>query len=152
MQSIALELVGSHWQVFGAFKAETFFRALKLVLPDDARLYFEGTSISKDVSAFYSSRSVQPNIIVKRSTLFPKPSIFHLPFDQDVVESLCSLSLSHAEPELFDHFKAYTGNTVLLAMHEFAGDEPIVISESISEAKIKAFSDAIHGNYRKITM
>ncbi len=152
MRSHSTVLAELDWQIFGDFALQDFFLHLDLILSDDAHLYFEGTAIAEDVKQFFSVQALKPDFRIKRATIFPKPLTYHLPFTREVVQRLCDLSKSHAQMELFEHFKAYAGGALLIAAFEFRGDEPILISSRIPESKVKSFSEAIGCKYRKVML
>ena len=138
----------SPWVTSGAYDVERVLSALSYLLTSHTLLCFEGTSMSKDVRQFFEMTEVPARIEMKPGTLFPKPSIFHVPYNQKVVDQLRVLSQAHAQPELFDHFLAYEGTKVILVAYDF-GDDPILISESVSEQSVKAFTDALGCKYIK---
>ena len=144
MTLIPLASIGpSPWKTSGSYDFVQFLSAVSYLLTTDSILYFEGVSISKDVMKFFETNKVSPRVRIESGTLFPKPSMFHLPYNSESVDQLRALSRVHAQPELFDHLMAYEDNSIILAAHDFGGNGPIYISESRSEQSVQAFAYAL---------
>lgn len=78
-------------------------RAIDEVLPKDAILYLEGTSIVPGVSEFLRAREPAETPEVEPNTTWPRPRVFHLPLTGTNLAELRSLADNHAEPEVADH-------------------------------------------------
>jgi len=136
------------WVIQGVEQPEPFIRTLPLLLPSDAILYFEGGSIAPDVSAFYESHRARNAVAVVRDTIFPVPDIYHVAFSQDVVARLREFAASRSSQELFDHIKAYRGESLLFTFHDaFAGH--LLISEHITESVVAEFCRSVSVSYQR---
>jgi hypothetical protein len=136
------------WVIQGVEQPEPFIRTLPLLLPSDAILYFEGGSIAPDVSAFYESHRSRNAVAVVRDTIFPVPDIYHVAFSQDVVVRLREFAASRSSQELFDHIKAYRGDSLLFTFHDaFAGN--LLVSERISESVVAEFCRGLSVSYQR---
>jgi hypothetical protein len=137
-----------HWVIEGLQKPIPFFTQLQNLIPPDAILYFEGTGIAPEVGTFYLANEVQNSVAVIRDTIAPEPDIYHVKFSQRVIEVLCQFTGKYANPELFDHIKAYQGQTLLFTFHDaFCGW--LRISEAVPEQTVAAFCEALGTSYRR---
>jgi hypothetical protein len=121
-------------------------RAIDEVMPKDAVLYVEGTSVAPEVVSFLESRPAQNPCAIKANTLWPKPKVFHIPLTGDNLAEFRKLADKHAAPEVADHLVVYRGESVLLWAHD-AGYGSVDIartwSESIVEPLRKALGNAV---------
>jgi hypothetical protein len=137
-----------HWVIEGIEQPETFIRHLPSLLPADAILYFEGVSIARDVSEFYESHRARDAVAVARDTIFPVPDIYHVAFSPDMAARLGAFAAARPPQELFDHIKAYRGQSLLFTFHDaFAGT--LLISEHIAEPVVADFSRSLGVSYQR---
>lgn len=136
------------WVLTGANSPESFFKNLHLILDSDAVLYFEGCSIASDVSEFYESHKAPNPIAVARDTIFPVPQIFHVSFTPEAVARLCEFVANRPSDELFEHVKAYKGNSLLLAFHDAFSNE-CVLSGRLAESSVASFATSIGATHRR---
>ena len=128
--------------------AEAFFPALNEILPLPVNLCFEGTHVSPDVQRLLASRAVTPSMQIPPGTIWPKPSVFHVRATEQFLYELGALAGRHAEPEICDHFHAYTDGHGLMQWYD-AFDLPLLIDESIAEASIQSFCRKVEGRYAR---
>ena len=76
------------------------------------------------------------------------PDIYHLNFSAEVSARLRQFAGSYSVAELFDHLKAYQGETLLFAFHD-AFDGTLRISDRIPEATVAQFCQALGTPYRR---
>ncbi len=133
-------LVDSGWELPGIRSAEKFFAALREILPLPANLCFEGTSISSDVQSLLASNAATQILQISPGTIWPKPSVFHVRATEPFLDQLAVLAGHHAEPEICDHFHAYNGNKGLMQWYDAFSRDPLLVDESIAEAKVQTFS------------
>lgn len=132
-----------HWSVEGVDDPIIFFRHLHLLLPADSVLYVEGTTINPKVIAFYEKNKIRETVDVIRDTIFPVPSIFHFKLSLGLEFYLKEFDKKRPVHELFDHIKAYRGNSLLLTFHDaFCGC--LQISERVPESSILVFCRALN--------
>ena len=137
-----------HWAVEGLKQPVSFFEHLPSLLPPDSILYVEGTSIATEVGAFYSAHRAGNAVEVARDTIAPVPEIYHFNLSAEVSARLCQFAGRHSVAELFDHLKAYRGETLLFAFHD-AFDGTLRISDHISEEAVAQFCLALGAAYRR---
>ena len=123
-----------------------FFRALPALLPADAILYMEGTSIAPYVAGFYERHAATNTVPVVRDCISPVPDIFHVSFSTAVIEGLCEMAEERAVPELFDHIKAYRDSTLIFTYHD-AFDGQLRVSGRLSESIIRDLCAAVGSTY-----
>ncbi len=127
-----------HWAVDGISQPQGFFRGLKSLLTPDDILYFEGTSIAKDVGDFYERHRPCNPVAVVRDCVFPVPDIYHTVLSVEVLSQLETWASSRPTEELFHHIKAYRRESLLFTFHDaFAGC--LRISEHLPETAVQAF-------------
>jgi hypothetical protein len=159
---------GPAWEVGPLEDLSVFFSNLDLILPGDAVLFLQGTSMAQDVKAFLASRALPESENVelgegypgdrlpKERTfkgpfggelkLFPRGSRFQIAASPDTLERLAELAGQHAEPEMFDSLVAYRANKVLIHWYD-APSIPFNVSTEIDEARLKAFCEKAHIGY-----
>jgi hypothetical protein len=126
------------WIVESIKQPEPFFASLPSLIPADAILYCEGGSIAPDVAIFYKGHRASNAVTVVRDTIFPIPEIYHVAFSSQVVTHLRKLAASRSPRELFDHIKAYRGESLLFTFHD-AFDGCMLISEHVNENVVAEF-------------
>ena len=136
------------WVVEGIKQPEPFFASLPLLLPAHAILYFEGGSIASDAARFYEGHRAPNAVAVVRDTIFPVPDIYHVTFSLEVATRLRELAASRPSQELFDHIKAYWGESLLFTFHD-AFDGYLLISEHIAESVVAEFCRSLGVSYRR---
>ena len=136
------------WVVEGIKQPEPFFASLPSLLPVDAILYFEGSSIASDIARFYEGHRASNAVAVVRDTIFPVPDIYHVTFSSEVTTRLRELLASRPSQELFDHIKAYRGGSLLFTFHDaFQGH--LLIAEHIGEPAVADFCNSLGVSYRR---
>jgi hypothetical protein len=136
----------THWVIVSVREPVPFFRALAKLLPDGAVLYMEGTSIAPYVAGFYERHAATDTVPVARDCISPVPDVFHVVFSPAVVDGLCELAEERANPELFDHIKAYHDGTLIFTYHD-AFDGQLRVSGRLPESVILEFSSLMGGTY-----
>jgi hypothetical protein len=138
----------SGWEVAGIRSAEKFFSGLTEILPLPANLCFEGTSISPDVQALLASNAVAPSLQIPPGTIWPKPTVFHVRATGQFAHQLAALAGKHSEPEVCDHFHAYSDAHGLMQWYD-AFDLPLLIEESIGEGSFREFCRKLGAQYSR---
>jgi len=122
--------------------------AIDEVLPKDAILYLEGTSIVPAVSEFLQASEADETPEVEPNTTWPRPRVFHLPLTGTNLAELRSLADRHAEPEIANHLVVYRGDDVLLWAHD-AGNGHVQLSRSLSSEVVERFRAALGTTLRE---
>jgi hypothetical protein len=131
-----------HWMSEEVAHPQSFFEHLHILVPPDAILYFEGTTIAPDIAAFYEMHQAENRVSVVRDTIFPTPNVYHVKFCSEVVRFLVDQSGRRSVAEMFDHVKAYRGRSILFSFHDaFCGW--LRISENVPEEHVKVFFAAL---------
>jgi hypothetical protein len=137
-----------HWVIEDLKRPVPFFEHLPELLPPEAILYVEGTSIAPEVAAFYSLHRARNAVDVVRDTIAPVPDIYHFTFSPDVCAGLRQFSESRPVAEMFDHIKAYRGDTLLFTFHD-AFDGWLCISEHIPQETVARFCQVLGVSSRR---
>lgn len=149
-QGISLNRRSAWWELKGVQDVPTFLRCLGKLFGENAVLYLEGTSIADDVQAFLRTRAAATTRHAAMGTIWPRPSVFHMPLTAENLAGLADLAEHHAEPEICDHLHVYQGETVWLEAHDFPNDS-VSVSGEVSEDQLKAFCVALGCEYKKVT-
>ncbi len=125
-----------------------FFEHLPMLLPENSVLYVEGTQIAPEVDAFYAAHRATNTIKVRRDTIYPEPEIHHVLFSADVSAALRKMAENHRAEEMFDHLKAYQGETMLFSFHD-AFENWLLLSDHLPSEKIAKFCEALGVSSRR---
>ena len=147
MEGISLGLQ-TVWVVKGVNDPAKFFPALLEIAPKDSILYMEGTSISRPIQFVLNEIQVEPIIQVQGGTTWPRPKIFHVPFNQNSVERLVPVVENCNGFDVCDHLHLYRNNRMLLQWFD-AWDDPIGLSVDCSEAQVKRFCEMAGGTFKR---
>jgi hypothetical protein len=137
------------WEIGkGKKNCRLFFRELPKLFPTGTTLCIEGTSIAHDIKSFLETHRVTEITKVRLGTLWPRPSVYHVPCEEQTLSGLIELSERHAEPEICDHIYVYRGLEVLLEFND-AFSERLYISNKVPEDKVRAFCAALGCSYHQ---
>jgi hypothetical protein len=136
------------WVIEGLKQPVVFFEHLPTLLPPDCILYVEGASIAPEVAAFYSSHRAPNAVAVVRDTIAPVPDIYHFTFSPDVCAALRQFAERHAVAEMFDHIKAYRGESLLFTFHD-AFDGWLCISDHVPDTTVAEFCRVVGVSHRR---
>jgi len=148
MEGIHLNTEEPYWELDGPDTFKDMFSTLKGWLPENSILYFEGGYPDEEIETFISTYSVPEVSHVAMGTIWPRPKVSHVPATDSNLGRLAEIMSNHAEPELPDHFHVYCDDKILIEWHD-AFSQPLLMSGSFSEEKVKAFTDKIGKSYRK---
>ena len=136
------------WEVAkGRKDCQICFRELPKLFPQRATLCIEGTSIANEVKSYLDSHRVKQITKVQLGTLWPRPTVYHVPCDEQTLSGIMELAEKHAEPEICDHIYVYKGQEVLFEWND-AFSQPIYISKKVPEEKVKVFCEALGCSYK----
>ena len=148
MRGIHLDVTHPFWEVSGKIDFSSLLAALADLLPAECVLYFEGGSPSKELAQFLREHSVPERAHVAYGTIWPRPSVFHLPAAATILSDLAGLMRSRAYPELAIHFHVYRNQTVLLEWHD-AFTQPMLLSGEFLEPQIRAFAERLGVSFKQ---
>ena len=143
----------TRWVVTGIQDYETFFRSVNSLLPDStAILYLEGVAIAPDVRHFLEQHAIAPVQKVYPGTVWPVPSIFHLPASAEVFVALAKLACDRPTLEVADHCHFYTANGMILQWYDACDDDcPLGVGSDIPENNVQEFcrrTGTTYGEYK----
>jgi hypothetical protein len=147
-KGILLDMHRPFWEVSGETDFPSLLTALPDLLPGECVLYFEGGSPSGQLLDFLKEQGVPERAHVAFGTLWPKPSVFHVPANPETMTRLAEMTRSCASPELAIHFHVYRDQTVLVEWHD-AFTQPMLLAGELAEQKVKAFAERLHMSYKK---
>jgi hypothetical protein len=142
MRGIRLDMTCPFWEVSGKTDFPAFLTALPKLLPAESVLYFEGGAPSGDLLEFLREHGIPERTHVAYGTIWPRPTVFHLPATSETMTRLAELMGSRAYPELAIHFHVYRDQAVLLEWHD-AFTQPMMISGELSEQQVRAFAERL---------
>jgi hypothetical protein len=119
-----------------------FFEHLPTLLPSDSILYVEGTSIAPEIAAFYSLHRAANAVDVVRDTIAPVPDIYHFTCSPGICAALRQFAGKYPVAQMFDHLKAYRGESLLFTFHD-AFDGWLCVSEHVPDTAIAEFCRAL---------
>jgi hypothetical protein len=122
-------------------------RAIDEVMPEDAVLCVEGTTVAPDVASFLESRETPHTSATAPNTLWPEPQFFYLPLTATNLRDLRLLAERHAEPEIADHLVVYRDREVLMWAHD-AGSGSVWVSRKLPRTMIDSFREALGDTLR----
>lgn len=149
MSGIHLDTQHPYWEVSGESDFPSLFTALPVLLLDGCILYFEGGSTSGELLEFLRAHEIPERTHVAYGTIWPKPSVFHVPAIPETLQRLTELTRSCASPELADHFHVYADQTVLLEWHDVF-DQPMLLSGVFPEQRVRTFAEKLHMSYKRV--
>lgn len=143
-----IRLDDAAWEMHGPRTFSDLLSALRDVLPPGAVLYFEGGSPDEELRSFFAAHVVPEPQLVALGTVWPRPEVFHVPADPEVIDELRAIMAHHGDFELAVHFHVYCGSGVTVQWHD-AFDLPIELSAAFTEEQVAAVSRALGTYYRR---
>ena len=136
------------WEVEPPIDKEKFFSGLNILLPRESTLYFEGV-YNEEMKNFLKRHSIKEINSIARGTVLPKLNYFHVPFSDELLSELAALA-GKVEDGVCTHFHAYHGGGITLYWHD-AFQNSILLSEDVSEDKLKKFCSYLGVNYKRFS-
>jgi len=127
---------------------ENFFNFLRIIVPTESIIYIEGDSIIEKIREYYESKKISNFVKVEMGTIWPRPTFYHIPFNEENILKLIEFFNNYAEPEILDHLIIYKHNEVFISGYDFL-DKEIWVSSLIDENKIKKFCEMLDAKYVK---
>jgi len=136
------------WEVtkIKGVQAANFFRTLVEMAPEYSIFCLETTAAVDEVKEFLEANKMPPVRKVQLGTLWPKPSVYHIPLNEQTMQQMAQLAVNFAMPEICDHIHIYNESLVLLEWFD-AFWQPMYISKKIPENSIKSFCEKIGCDY-----
>jgi len=133
-----IHMIGPCWEVHGQVDPCAFLRALPSVVPEDAILFLEGGHHPPALRDFIQANAVPAPATVRRGTVWPRETVFHLPATPEVLTQLAELAEHCAGPEICSHLHVYRGRAVLVEWHD-AFDPPFFLSKALCDDRLRSF-------------
>ena len=134
------------WLVTPPSDVKLFFSELLDLVPDGSNLYIEGVYY-KELEDFLSKNEAVNKSIVQKDTFWPKPNIFHIPFNRKNIIKFLQISDKYPHFAVCSHIKIYKSDKMILEWHDYLDSKYILISQEIDEHKIKDFCYHLNINY-----
>jgi hypothetical protein len=134
-----------HWLISGVSGFGGFFGALTQLVPPGSSLRIEGNPYP-DVEEGLRPWLTDPSR--KTGRFWRTLAKYVLPVTTDNMAELARMAARHAEPEVADHFQVLYEDEPILHWYD-APSDPIYVSDSLDEAKIAMFAQAIGGTMKK---
>jgi hypothetical protein len=143
MKGLHLDYNLPYWEAGGETDFPRMLRALSLLVPHDAILYFEGGSPSGELLTFLQEHSIPEQTHVAYGTIWPRPKVFHIPAKSESLQRLAEIAESLACPELAIHFHVYRQEKMLLEWHD-AFSQELLIASCLPEESVRRFCEAVN--------
>ena len=148
LDGLRMDINSPFWDVDGPKTFTEMLAALDGWLPDSSILYFEGGSPDKEIDQFMATNAIPEQTHIAFGTIWPRPRVYHVPANHEMLAMLSEIMEHHAEPELAIHFHVYQHGKVLIEWHD-AFSQPMLITGEISEDRIKEFTQRLGTEYRR---
>lgn len=147
-EGLSLNRAVPWWAVGEVTEFPRFLRQLPPLFSEDALLCLQGTNTQPDVEEFLAQRKGPVISKIALGTIWPRPSVFHMPLNLDNLSRLAAIAEQRVIPEICDHLHVYRGDTVLLEAWDVL-DGFISLSGQISEELVKVFCGELGCLYEK---
>jgi hypothetical protein len=136
------------WLIEKPSDSTLFFQGLISVVLRGWFIRLEGGAHSKEIKE-YLNNHVAPDYIEKGGIIFKTEWAYHIAATQDVLSKFADFSTRHAEPEICMHFHLYGISPLAYLVWYDAFFDPIILSEEISEEKVRSFSALMNVGFNK---
>lgn len=135
------------WEVSGTRDVERFLRALLILAPEKATVYFEGTA-EPHIAECLRAVAIPPPVRIAVGTMWPRPDWYHVPLTAERMQRIASVLEAHPAGYFCSHLHVHDGSAILLQWHDAFGHDPMLVSRSVGEEAVKTFAAAIGSSYR----
>ena len=146
MTSQAMLEESSCWRVSGIRTAETFFRALSLLVPDATHMFLEGSPDS-EIQSLLADSAADADYAAPVGTMWSWPQKnqrISVRASSELFLRLSETASRHAEPEICCHVHLYRGHEVLVQWFD-AFSDPLLVSKSVPRERVDHFASAVGG-------
>jgi hypothetical protein len=148
MEDIRLDTSRPFWELSGQTDFPSLVTALALLLPKGCVLYFEDGSPTGELAQFLRACAIPKGVHIAHGTIWPRPSVVHVPATSETLTRLAELMRSRVSPELAVHFHVYRDQTVLLEWYD-AFDQPIRLTGMFPEDQVRLFAERLGMSYQR---
>jgi hypothetical protein len=134
------------WKVSGVRRAEGFFRAVSLLVPDATHMFLEG-SPDPDIEALLAAAADDADYAAPVGTIWSWPQKerrFSVRASPELFVGLSHAAAHHAEPEICSHIHFYRGQEALVQWFD-AFVDPLLVSKSVARGQVERFASAVGG-------
>jgi hypothetical protein len=119
-----------------------FLRALPLLFPSGAFVYFEDTT-NRAFSNWLRAHSVAPPLNIAPGTIWPRPEYFHLPLRPELLNAAADLVVQERIVLPSIHLHVHDGTKMLLYWHDAFCDDPMFVASIVPAALVTRFIRAL---------
>jgi hypothetical protein len=112
------------------------------VMPIGSVLYLEDGIHTPDLAQFLAAHQVANPTKLAPGTIWPRPSVHHVPLEASTIDYLASYAETVAGPEVCIHLAVYHDDRVLVSAHDVPGD-PVLVNRHLPEEIITAFAERL---------
>jgi hypothetical protein len=130
------------WCVSPTRDVELFVRALPPLMPSGSIVYFEGTA-EPHVRRYLQSASVPAQARLAIGIIWPRPDCYHVPLTAETMEALALFLEQNPAGYFCTHCHVYRDGIVLLEWHDAFINDPMYVSQTISDDAVARFAQAL---------
>jgi len=137
------------WSISGIRTAQSFFRAIFLLVPDATQMFLEG-SPAPDVEALLADAADDTDYLAPVGTLWSWPQKerrFSVRASSQLFERLADAASHHAEPEVCSHVHFYRGEEALVQWFD-AFLDPLLVSKVVPRERAEQFAVTVRAILR----
>src|SRR5262245_8694233 len=134
------------WKVSGVKKAEDFFRAVSLLVPEATHMFLEG-SPHPQIEALLAAAADAGDYAAPVGTIWSWPQKaqrFSVRASPELFARLSEASSDHAEPEMCCHVHLYRDQDALVQWFD-AFSDPLLVSKSVARDRVERFASTVGG-------
>src|SRR5262245_565979 len=98
-------------------------------MPVGSGLYIEDGVHPPDLAEFLASHQVSNPMKLARQTVWPPPSVHHVPVNAGTIDYLARYAATVAGPEVCIHLAVYRDDSVLVSAPDAPGD-PVLVNRN----------------------
>lgn len=148
LEGLRLDRADWNWVVDETKDLPRFLNSLHLIVNETATVFVEGGNPSGELKSFIETQSIPEKEKIARGTVWPKQTVVHLPATKEIISKLAKLAEEISPFELAVHFHVYDEGQVIVEWHD-AFTDPMSISKTVPEEKVKEFSESLGVKYEK---
>jgi hypothetical protein len=112
------------------------------VMPVGSVLYLEDGVHAADLAQFLAAHQLANPTKLAPGTIWPRPSVHHVPVNATTIAYLASYAETVAGPEVCIHLAVYRDDRVLVSAHDAPGD-PVLVNRRLPDDIITAFAERL---------
>jgi hypothetical protein len=112
------------------------------VMPVGSVLYLEDGVHPADLAQFLAAHQVANPTKLAPGTIWPRPSVHHVPVNASTINYLARYAETVAGPEVCIHLAVYHEDRVLVSAHDAPGD-PVLVNRHLPDEIVRAFAELL---------